>query len=220
MSFAGNLTISALYRNTTVDQFDHKVSLRRVEHIGMGARPVFPPSTVRMFPNQLSWSKSTKLAHTLWASFALALLSVTHVRACKVGWKGEIHQFNHENVDNMHEVQSVGEHIIPETRISVIWKELDITTDTNEAWPDAPLDKDGNKAHEYFHARFHGFIHIPKYGDYEFHLTSDDGAKLFIDGLQVIDNDGIQAANRKSKVEKLHKGFHIVEVCRLSSGIR
>ena len=44
---------------------------------------------------------------------------------------------------------------------------------------------------ELFALRFSGFVHLPKDGRYRFHLSSDDGARLLINGEVVVDNDGI-----------------------------
>ena len=119
-------------------------------------------------------------------SQVIVLLSlVTPTKACQPGWKGNIYQFDHNKVEDHFKVQSAREQIIQGTRNSVAWKELDVKTGGGEPWPDAPVDKDGNKVHEYFFARFHGLLDVPKDGDYEFHLTSDDGSKLFIDGQLV-----------------------------------
>src|ERR1051326_2102593 len=38
--------------------------------------------------------------------------------------------------------------------------------------------------------RFEGFLKIDTEGEYKFHLTSDDGSKLFVDGKLAVANDG------------------------------
>ncbi|AQS94913.1 hypothetical protein BXQ17_12845 [Polaribacter sp. BM10] len=42
--------------------------------------------------------------------------------------------------------------------------------------------------------RYSGYINIPSTTNYTFYLNSDDGSKLFIDGNQVVDYDGLHAA--------------------------
>ena len=42
-----------------------------------------------------------------------------------------------------------------------------------------------------FAARFTGFLRIATPGDYTLFLTSDDGARLWLDGQLIIDNDGL-----------------------------
>ena len=127
------------------------------------------------------------LRDPLWQMSHLLLLLpfVIPIQACQSGWKGEIYQFDHQRVENSGRVQSVREQIIQGTRSSVVWEEIDVKTPGGEPWPGAPIDKDGNKVHEYFCARFHGLLDVPKDGDYEFHLRSDDGSELFIDGQMV-----------------------------------
>jgi hypothetical protein len=58
-----------------------------------------------------------------------------------------------------------------------------------------------------------GFLRIPETGDYVFHLASDDGSKLWIDGKVVVDHDGLHSAS-ESKAEKirLEAGDHPIRV--------
>ena len=46
---------------------------------------------------------------------------------------------------------------------------------------------------DYWGVRFKGFIEIPQDGIYRFSSTSDDGSRLFVNGQQVIDNDGVHS---------------------------
>ena len=60
--------------------------------------------------------------------------------------------------------------------------------------------------------RFEGYFHNKAAGEYTFHLTSDDGSKLFIDGALVVDNDGLHPpATETGKIE-LIKGAHTIVV--------
>ncbi len=65
---------------------------------------------------------------------------------------------------------------------------------------------------EYFALRFNGYIDVPETGVYGFHLTSDDGSKLFIGGEQVVDNDGIHGAVERSGHVALQAGLHRFEL--------
>jgi mono/diheme cytochrome c family protein len=56
--------------------------------------------------------------------------------------------------------------------------------------------------------RFEGYLKIDRDGEYRFHLTSDDGSKLFLDGKLVVANDGIHAPNTTSGAARLTKGMH------------
>jgi len=64
-----------------------------------------------------------------------------------------------------------------------------------------------------FALRFTGRIKIPADGIYGFHLNSDDGSRLLVDGIEVINNDGIlPRAVEKSEFLALGKGFHRIEI--------
>ena len=66
--------------------------------------------------------------------------------------------------------------------------------------------------------QFEGFLKIERDGEYRFHLTSDDGSKLFIDGKLVVDNDGIHAPSTKSGTVKLTKGVHPFKAAVFNAG--
>ena len=66
-------------------------------------------------------------------------------------------------------------------------------------------------ADDHFGYQFHSQINIPEKGVYKFHIYSDDGARLFIDGQEVIDNDGSHSAGEATGKVALEKGFH--EIC-------
>lgn len=59
---------------------------------------------------------------------------------------------------------------------------------------------------------FEGFLSIAQKGDYTFHLDSDDGSRLEIDGKQVVINDGIHPKSRRSGKIKLEPGMHELRV--------
>jgi len=59
---------------------------------------------------------------------------------------------------------------------------------------------------------FEGYLNIAKAGDYTFHLDSDDGSRLEIDGKQVVINDGIHPKNRRSGKVRLEPGMHELRV--------
>ena len=65
---------------------------------------------------------------------------------------------------------------------------------------------------ESFGLRFTGFLQIPVDGDFRFFLSSDDGAKLLIDGTVVVDNDGVHPAGFRDGVATLKAGHHDVVV--------
>jgi alpha-L-fucosidase len=69
-----------------------------------------------------------------------------------------------------------------------------------------------------FAFRFEGYIKIAKDGLYTFFTQSDDGSKLFIDGIEVVNNDGDHGAEEKSGRAALKKGVHKIKVLYFDSG--
>jgi mono/diheme cytochrome c family protein len=69
--------------------------------------------------------------------------------------------------------------------------------------------------------KFESYLRLEAAGAYQFHLTSDDGSKLWIDGRLVVNNDGIHAAATKSASVELFKGTHklVVGVFNAGGGI-
>jgi mono/diheme cytochrome c family protein len=65
---------------------------------------------------------------------------------------------------------------------------------------------------------FEGFLHVPRVGDYTFHLGSDDGSRLFIDGVKVVDVDGTHPHTEASGRTKLTAGPHPIRVEYFQSG--
>jgi mono/diheme cytochrome c family protein len=65
---------------------------------------------------------------------------------------------------------------------------------------------------DHFALRFDGHIQIPSDGNYLFLLHSDDGAKLYIDGKLIVDNDGVHAPQQKRKQMQVKAGLHTVAV--------
>lgn len=67
-------------------------------------------------------------------------------------------------------------------------------------------------ADDHFGYQFRSLINIPEKGVYKFHIYSDDGARLFIDDQEVIDNDGSHSAGEVTGKVALEKGFHEIRV--------
>ena len=67
-------------------------------------------------------------------------------------------------------------------------------------------------ADDHFGYQFRSLINIPEKGVYKFHIYSDDGACLFIDDQEVIDNDGSHSAGEATGKVALEKGFHEIRV--------
>lgn len=67
-------------------------------------------------------------------------------------------------------------------------------------------------ADDHFGYQFRSLINIPEKGVYKLHIYSDDGARLFIDDQEVIDNDGSHSAGEATGKVALEKGFHEIRV--------
>ena len=63
-----------------------------------------------------------------------------------------------------------------------------------------------------FALNFRGYINIPKDGEYTFYTFSDDGSDLYIDGIKVVDNDGVHYNREKSGTIGLSAGMHAISV--------
>jgi PKD repeat protein len=61
---------------------------------------------------------------------------------------------------------------------------------------------------DYFGLRFRGCLDVPAAGTYTFFTTSDDGSKLYLDGTQVVDNDGVHGPRERSGTIALTQGLH------------
>src|SRR6476620_3423956 len=59
---------------------------------------------------------------------------------------------------------------------------------------------------------FTGYIDIPRTDIYTFHLTSDDGSKLYIGDIELINNNGLHAALEMSGGIGLKAGKHAFKV--------
>ena len=61
---------------------------------------------------------------------------------------------------------------------------------------------------DYWSARHTGIIHIPSDGNWTFYLSSDDGGKLWINDVEVVDNQGHHGMRERSGVIWLEAGEH------------
>ncbi len=88
-----------------------------------------------------------------------------------------------------------------------------VVTGTGPAF-DVGLAKRGND----FALKFDGAFKVEKEGNYRFHLTSDDGSRLLIDGKTVVNNDGVHPAATASGAVALTKGVHTVTALYFQAG--
>ncbi|MDX1547113.1 MAG: family 16 glycoside hydrolase, partial [Rhodothermales bacterium] len=71
---------------------------------------------------------------------------------------------------------------------------------------------------EYFYVNARGTIDIPETTNYVFRLASDDGGKLFIDGKEIIDHDGLHGPTAIDGEVFLEAGPHPIEVQYFQGG--
>lgn len=67
---------------------------------------------------------------------------------------------------------------------------------------------------------FEGFIEAPEDGMYTFYTESNDGSRLYIDGNEVVENDGLHRAETRAGIVALKKGLHALEVKYFQAGMR
>ena len=72
-------------------------------------------------------------------------------------------------------------------------------------WPGVPV-------RDTFAVMFSGTVHVPRGGNYNFQTRSDDGAKFYIDGKLVVNNDRLHAMRNEEGSAKLSKGPHSIRV--------
>ncbi|MFZ2959370.1 MAG: PA14 domain-containing protein [Candidatus Ozemobacteraceae bacterium] len=65
---------------------------------------------------------------------------------------------------------------------------------------------------EWFGLLYTGQFEVEKTGEYRWRLFSDDGSRLWIDGNEVIDNDGVHPGQEKDGVVSLTRGPHSIKV--------
>jgi hypothetical protein len=69
-----------------------------------------------------------------------------------------------------------------------------------------------NSYRNYFVGRFKAYLKIRRSGRYAFKTTSNDGSRLYIDGKQVVNNDGIHGMRSRVGRVNLKKGKHTIVV--------
>lgn len=65
---------------------------------------------------------------------------------------------------------------------------------------------------EWFGLLYTGQFQVDKAGAFTFKLVSDDGSRLWIDGKEVIDNDGTHGTDEKEGTVSLARGPHAIKV--------
>ena len=65
---------------------------------------------------------------------------------------------------------------------------------------------------EWFGIIYDGTFEVTSAGTYKFDIASDDGSRLWIDGAEIINNDGVHAINSSDGDVKLSAGMHSMKV--------
>lgn len=106
---------------------------------------------------------------------------------------------------------------IPNIRFTVYNKGFSEIADLGQQQPAstgevAGLDVYVARRKDDFSIRFESLIKIEKAGTYKFHLGSDDGSLLFIDGKKIVDVNGVHPHTTKTGSTDLTAGVHKVRV--------
>jgi hypothetical protein len=65
---------------------------------------------------------------------------------------------------------------------------------------------------------YSGYLKIPRSGIYTFYLKSDDGSRLSVDNITIVNNDGSHRPRERSGRIALQKGFHPFEAKHFQGG--
>jgi len=76
----------------------------------------------------------------------------------------------------------------------------------------ADISLTARQAADNYAFRFSGNLSIPLAGDYTFYLTSDDGSRLLLNDVEVVNNDGLHGATQRSATISLAAGTSAVVV--------
>jgi hexosaminidase len=74
------------------------------------------------------------------------------------------------------------------------------------------LDLEVRPGDQHYAIVFSGYLSVPEDGTYTFFLTSDDGSRLFIGDVEVVDNDGLHGTMEMRGQIILQAGIHPVRV--------
>jgi alpha-L-fucosidase len=82
----------------------------------------------------------------------------------------------------------------------------------------ATINESVKQRKEKYALSFEGYVKVNKDGVYHFSTLSDDGSKLFINELEVVNNDGEHGSVEKTGKAALKKGYHKIRVVYFDSG--
>jgi cytochrome c2 len=84
--------------------------------------------------------------------------------------------------------------------------------------PAKDIDVSPRQRNDQFGLRFESQMRVTAAGEYQFHLGSDDGSRLTLNGEVVVENGGVHPYNIKSAKVNLEPGKHIVVVDYFEAG--
>lgn len=84
--------------------------------------------------------------------------------------------------------------------------------------PQIVMDVPQKKQSDGFALRFTGNVLAPQTGNYTFHITSDDGSRIYLNDKLLIDNDGLHGMIRKKASIDLSAGSHKLVVTYFDNG--
>jgi hypothetical protein len=82
----------------------------------------------------------------------------------------------------------------------------------------AVISEEVKQRKEKYALSFEGYIKVNKEGVVHFFTLSDDGSKLFIDDIEVVNNDGEHGSVEKAGKAALKKGYHKIKVVYFDGG--
>jgi hypothetical protein len=85
--------------------------------------------------------------------------------------------------------------------------------------PKGFIDLRAAKRKEFYGMVFEGTVEAPKAGDYLFEMASDDGARILVDGVKVVEHDGLHGAQLKKGTVHLQPGRHAIRIEYLAYGV-
>lgn len=76
----------------------------------------------------------------------------------------------------------------------------------------------GSGLSDTFFVRWSGILRVPADGLYTFYTDSDDGSRLYLDNVLVVDNGGLHAMEERSGVIRLRAGDHEIRIDFFENG--
>lgn len=120
----------------------------------------------------------------------------------KAAWKGEVYLLatNTSQLPDFNTLTPIG---------TLFTDKIDISPRSfTDPFPGVPSDR-----FEWFGVRYQGPLTISEAGDYQFRTVSDDGSKIFIDDVLVVNHDGLHAPSSSAQVTvNLNAGVHTIRV--------